>query len=100
MSYPQTQLEAWASIQENLPDARRAVLLTILNAGKHGISTIAISEKLGWPINCVSGRITELKRVGLVEDSGRRCENPSGRRGILWIKRDFKFDREGQGLVV
>lgn len=98
--YPETQIEAWESIQDKLPESRREVLHVIAAAGALGISTVAISETLKWPINCVSGRITELHDSGLVKDSGRRCINPSGKRAILWVagstEPEIKFDDSGQ----
>jgi predicted transcriptional regulator len=99
MTIRDTQLEAWESIQESLPESRRSVLRVIENAGDHGITTFDTAEKLGWPINQVSGRITELNQVGIVTDSGRRGVNPSGKRAILWIVNHtpFKFDHKGQG---
>lgn len=94
-----TQLEAWESIQDNLPESRRSVLRVIDNASPHGITTYDVAKKLKWPINSVSGRITELNSVGLVMDSGQRGVNPSGKRAILWIvnRTPFKFDPAGQG---
>ncbi len=84
MTIPDTQREAWESIKHNLADSRRAVLSVIENHGDFGVSTYSISDILGWPINCVSGRVTELTKLGIIKDSGRRGVNPSGKRAILW----------------
>lgn len=99
MTIRETQLEAWEAIQESLPESRRSVLRMIENSGNQGITTFDIAKKLMMPINCISGRVTELNDVGIVMDSGRRGVNPSGKRAILWIvnKTPFKFDPKGQG---
>lgn len=80
-----TQIYAWDSIQERLPQTRREVLSVVRDSGKFGITTYSVAEKLRWAINSVSGRITELAEVGIVIDSGRRGVNPSGKKAILWV---------------
>ena len=82
---PRTQLAAFDSIQEKLPRARQTVLDVISAAGESGIALHEISERLHWPINCVSGRVTELRKLGRVRDSGRRWTTPSHRLAILWV---------------
>ena len=88
---PATQSAAWESIQSKLPLSRREVFHAIQDAGADGISTLGISQRLHWPINCVSGRITELRETGYVIDSGRRCVNPSGKKAIVWKAADVQM---------
>lgn len=100
MSYPDTQLSAYASILEHLPESRRHVYNIIASFGSHGVSTLDVSHTLSWPINCVSGRITELAKEGLIRDSGQRGVNPSGKRCILWTVEGPRFDEKGQGTFL
>lgn len=47
-------------IQKTLPEKRRLVYEVILeNPG--GVTRKQIAKILGWPINCVTGRVTELR---------------------------------------
>lgn len=91
-------------MQGKLPWSRRRVLSVISDSGSIGVSTLHIANVLGLPVNCVSGRITELAEHGLVKDSGLRCINPSGKRATLWIKatptKPFEFDEFGQGVFL
>lgn len=80
-----TQRQAWKDIQDKLPESRQEVLRLLKAYGGFGATTYRISEALGWPINCVSGRVTELTKSGLIKDSGRRGVNPSGKKAILWV---------------
>lgn len=80
-----TQIQAWDSIQEKLPASRNIVFRSIQLHGEFGITTYGLSAALGWSINCVSGRVTELCKSGLVRDSGRRGVNPSGKKAVLWV---------------
>ena len=48
-------------IKPELPDKRKMVYDVILSHGKKGITRKEIAEILRWPINCVTGRVTELR---------------------------------------
>lgn len=81
-----TQREAYEAILEKLPERRRAVADVILGSKDRGACLWDIALYLDWPINCVSGRVTELAKAGIITDSGRRAVNPkTGRRAVLWI---------------
>jgi len=99
-----TQMNAWDSIQAELPASRLRVIEVIAQAGPFGITTIGISNALRLPINCISGRVTELADKGHVKDSGRRGINPSGKPAILWVLRDqpidIHFEENGQGTFI
>jgi predicted transcriptional regulator len=79
----ETQLTAYAEIQDSLSEARGKVLRTISKNG--GATTFEIAKLLSWPINRVSGRVTELCDKGAAIDSGERRVNPeSGKKCIVW----------------
>ena len=81
---PDTQLTAWQAIQSKLPECRRRVLYCI--DVNHGIPLWAVCMYLRLPVNQVSGRITELRKEGLIKDSGKRLKNPSsGKAAIVWV---------------
>lgn len=83
---PETQRAAWEDIQERLPD-KRAKVFGIIRIVVGGLTLWEIAANLNWTINCVSGRVTELKKAGLIRDSGKRRINPdSGKAGIVWIE--------------
>lgn len=88
MTIRDTQRAAWESIQGKLPESRWKVWEAIDRYGEFGVTTFTVADVLGWPINCVSGRITELTKLGMIKDSGRRGENPSGKKAVLWIVRE------------
>ena len=82
--FPATQRDAYKAILEKLPERRRAVLSALI-AEPEGLTTQEICNRLGWPINCVSGRISELKEAQLVEASGKTRRNDlSGRPVTVW----------------
>lgn len=82
MGRPDTQMRAFSSL-ENLGEKRKAVAVAI--AIKAGATLYELVQYLGWPVNRISGRVTELKDAGVIVDSGLRRINPtSGKNGIVW----------------
>lgn len=76
-----TQLDSWDDIQSTLSEKR----LIVYKAISGGSTLFEICKKLGWPVNRVSGRVTELRKSGRIVDSGIRRINPdSGKSGIVW----------------
>lgn len=49
-----------------------------------GMTTHALAAVLGLELVTVSPRMKPLVEKGLVRDSGRRAESPSGRKRIIW----------------
>ena len=57
-------------IKPDLPDKRQRVYEIILQHPE-GVTRKQIAKALGWPINCVTGRVTELRdKEGLIRESG------------------------------
>lgn len=76
----ETQLAAYRTLG-NLPEKRRKVAKAVGN----GATLYELTKILGWPVNRVSGRVTELVEAGVVEDSGEKRINPeSNKANIVW----------------
>lgn len=91
----ETQLQSYEELKDHLPDRRRAVLSVLEQHGE--LPLFSIVEILGWGINCISGRLTELAGLGMIQDSGKRLVNPSsGKRAIVWKPTGIKFEGNGQ----
>jgi len=60
-----TSKEAYASIQDRLGEKQQLVLgaLEELNVGCND----EIARQLGWPINRVTGRVNEIRKMGRIE---------------------------------
>lgn len=59
-------------------------MLSILRLFPAGATLMQLSDELAWPINCVTGRVNELVKAGLVRDSGTRRANRGGHTAIVW----------------
>lgn len=79
-----TQQMAWDDLQDTI-SRKRTVVLEAITKSPDGLPLFKLVKRLGWPVNRVSGRVTELRRLGRIEDSGLREVNPdSGKLGIVW----------------
>ena len=81
---PDTQLSAWDEIQ-NTVDGKRKIVYDVIKNSKKGATLFEIQKALGWSVNRISGRVTELQQEDKIRDSGKRRANPeSGRNAIVW----------------
>lgn len=82
----ETSRQAFEKIQDKLGDKQQAVYEAL---GELGVATNEqIADHLGWPIQSVTGRVTELNKLGLVgvEGIGRSKAGNSAKR---WGIRDL-----------
>ncbi len=50
-----------------------------------GATLFEICDVLGWPVNCITGRVNELCKAELIKDSGKIKKNPkTNRSAIIW----------------
>lgn len=81
---PDTQLTAWDELQ-NTVEGKRAIVFDVIKNSKKGATLFEIQKALGWSVNRISGRVTELQQDDRIRDSGKRRANPeSGRNAIVW----------------
>jgi len=64
-----TRNATYQMIKNSLPEKRLRVYEVIIQNPK-GITRKGIAKTLGWAINCVTGRVTELKNAGLIVEDG------------------------------
>jgi predicted ArsR family transcriptional regulator len=75
-------LKAYNDIIDGIGGKRREVLDVIIRLGE--ATRQDIGEDLGWPINAVTGRVTELLELGAIDEVG--TDRSSGRpRAILGL---------------
>lgn len=80
---PYTQLDAYNTITEK--EAKQLIVLKAI-LQNNGSTLFELVKILKWPINRISGRVTELKKQGKIVDSGLRKMNPeSNKSAIVWI---------------
>jgi len=87
MVVAQTSKEALEAIRPAITGRRRVVLNAIKELGEATNETIA--NYLQWPINRVTGRVTELHEFGYVK-SDRSGINNTGHKAKIWSLTDMQ----------
>ena len=78
----QTQVDSFNELQKEISDRQKSVysVLTV-----HGDCTNReIARYLGWDINRVTGRVTELVNLGMVNTNGTKFDHETNRTVTLW----------------
>lgn len=69
---------------------QRMTLRAIREAERHGRTAEEAAQRLEIPRVSIGPRTSELRKKGLILDSGqRRTNRSSGKRAVVWIAREF-----------
>jgi hypothetical protein len=79
-----TEVAAAESIAPRVTGLRLAVLQELYKAYRFGFTGEQVSNNTGEWLYSVKPRITELVRIGMVEDSGDRVKNSRNRNEVVW----------------
>lgn len=81
---PTTSHQAAFQFDPSVTKTEKLILDELRGFGRGGMTTHALAAVLGLELVTVSPRMKPLRDKGLVRDSGRRAESPSGRARIIW----------------
>lgn len=79
-----TSIEAAEKIAGRAMKIRDKVLWVLRRADLPGLTADEVAERLDLTPFTIRPRVTELNKLGLIEDSGLARENESGARAIVW----------------
>lgn len=82
-----TSIAAAEALAPKLGRLQRMAENAIREAGWLGLTADELAERLGMDRWSIQPRTSELKRKGLIRDSGQRRPNSTGKRAIVWIAR-------------
>ncbi len=83
-------IDNFNKIRESLPESRERVLAAFYELGGKA-NVFEIAHHMGCEINRISGRITELKDAGLLEEYRRSSPIVNGRKRHCWTFRTTHF---------
>ena len=66
----QTSIATYKIIRASLADRQIEVLYEFKHAGSQGMTARSCAEIICADLNCISGRVTELRNLGLIEKTG------------------------------
>ncbi|MBA4753618.1 MAG: hypothetical protein H2050_02145 [Sphingobium sp.] len=85
-----TGREAAEAINKKLGRLQRLVHGAVKGRGRYGLTAEEAAGILNMDRVSVQPRLSELKAMGLVKDSGLRRVNPSSRkRAVVWVLTEF-----------
>ena len=82
-----TSEQAAKKVRQHGPTMRQRVLNHLAAQAGRGATIEEVSTDLGMRLQTVCGRVSELRKLGLIEDSGKRRSTESGRPAIVWVAR-------------
>ncbi len=80
-----TSVAAASALAPMLGRLQRMALDAIHDAGWLGLTADELAARLGMDRWSIQPRTSELKRKGLIRDSGLRRPNASGKMAIVWV---------------
>lgn len=80
-----TSIAGADALAPKLGRLQRTVLGPIREAGQTGLTGDEVALRLGVERWTIRPRTSELRRKGLIRDSGQRRPNCSGKAAIVWI---------------
>ena len=80
---PETSKDAAESMIETAPGLCGCILRSMKERGPGTFTTIA--SRMGLPPAQVWKRLSDLKRAGLIENTGKTLIGPSWRRQTVWV---------------
>jgi hypothetical protein len=83
----QTQKDSFDQLvnSQTISKRHREIMTVFKKHQTVGLTLFELQKILGWPINSISGRITELKTKGYLEASDRCRRNPAtNKSATVW----------------
>ena len=80
-----TSVAAADALAPKLGRLQRLVQTTIRDAGLAGLTADELAARLEMDRSSVQPRTSELRRKGLIRDSGQRRANATGKKAIVWV---------------
>ncbi len=80
-----TSIAAATALAPKLGRLQRMAETAIRNAGQYGLTADELAARLGMDRWSIQPRTSELRRKGLIRDSGLRRPNATGKQAIVWI---------------
>lgn len=80
-----TSVSAANAIAPNLGRLQRMAQSAICDAGARGLTADELAARLEMDRWSIQPRTSELRRTGIIRDSGQRRPNATGKLAIVWI---------------
>lgn len=83
MKSRQTSIDAFKDILKGISKRQSTVLTELYHSGP--LSNRQLATRLGWEINCITPRVNELVKKGLVVNHDTHVDSGTNKHVIRWI---------------
>lgn len=81
----ETSIAAADALAPTLGRLQHMADAAIRNAGFYGSTSDELAARLNMDRGSIQPRTSELRRKGIIRDSGRRRPNRTGKQAIVWV---------------
>lgn len=81
----EASIAAADALAPKLARLQRMAEAAIRDAGPHGLTADELAVRLELDRYSIQPRTSELRRKGLIRDSGKRRPNATGKQAIVWV---------------
>ena len=89
MTVAATSLMAYRQFAPKDFGKKQSAILAFL-VRKGPMTNKQLSQETGWPINCITPRIKELRDMGVVTNAGFRLDHNTNRIETVWMAKDLE----------
>ena len=87
-----TSVAAASALAPKLGRLQRLAETSIRAAGEHGLTADELAASLAMERWSLQPRTSELRRKGVIKDSGLRRRNVTGKAAIVWITSENSYE--------
>lgn len=80
-----TSIEAAEAVQPRCGRLQKLTLELVASRGAYGATADEAAEACGMDRWSIQPRVSELRKRGLIADSGLRRRNVTGKRAVVWV---------------
>ena len=84
-----TSIDAARIMANSASRLQRTALFALQEVGSRGLTSQELADRTGIDFASIQPRTSELRRKGLIRDSGQRRRNRNGKRAIVWVARHY-----------
>ena len=79
-----TSLDAYRELEKKGLALKQQEVLDVIKRYAEPICNNEIAKVLGREINCITGRVCELRKLGIIEAKGKRLSNITFKKALVW----------------
>jgi DNA-binding IclR family transcriptional regulator len=80
-----TSIAAAQAVASSAGRLQKVALAALRDVGGRGLTSQELADRTGIDFASIQPRTSELRRKGMIRDSGERRRNRNGKQAIVWV---------------